>query len=81
MSEKEKLKKFWKSLTPKEKEGMKRLGAVGIGGAGLALALTYDPEALPLAWLPTATYIQRMRIKKALQKAHILKNKKLRKVV
>lgn len=81
MSEKDKIKKWWKSLNPKEREGLKKAGAVGIGGAGLALALTYDPEALPLAWLPTASYINRMKIKKALQKAHILKNKKIREVV
>jgi len=78
---KKKAKKFWKGLTPKEKEGLKRAGMVGVGGAGIALALTYDPEALPLAWLPTASYINRERIKKALQKAHILKKDKLKKVV
>lgn len=78
---KKKAKKFWKGLTPKEKEGLKRAGMVGVGGAGLALALTFEPQALPLAWLPTASYIQRERIKKALQKAHVLKKDKLRKVV
>lgn len=77
----EKAKRFWKGLTPREKEGLKRAGMVSVGGAGIALALTYDPEALPLAWLPTASYINRMRIKKALQKAHILKKDKLGKVI
>jgi hypothetical protein len=73
MSEKEKFKKWWKSLNPREKEGMKRLGVVGAEGAGIALALTYEPQALPIVVLPASTYINRMRIKKALQKAHILK--------
>lgn len=63
-----KVEKWWKSLTPKEKEGMRRLGAVGLGGAGVALAVAYDPEAIGTAMLPTNLYIHRLRIKKALGK-------------
>jgi len=65
---KKKAKKFWKGLTPKEKEGLKRAGMVGIGGAGIALALAYDPEALPVAFLPASTYINRGRIQKVYKK-------------
>jgi len=63
---KKKAKNFWKKLTPKEKEGLRRMGAVGIGGAGIALA--YDPEALPVAFLPASTYINRGRIQKVYKK-------------
>jgi len=65
---KRKTKKWWDSLTPKEREGLKRAGMVGVGGTGIALALTYNPEALPLACLPTATYNNRGRLGKAYQK-------------
>ena len=73
---------FLKSLNPKEKEGMKRMIAVGMGGTGLAMAIAYNPEAMPLAFLPTSGYIQRERIKSALRKLHIIHEKdKLGKVV
>jgi hypothetical protein len=67
-----KIEHWWASLTPKEKEGMRRMGAVGLGGAGLAMAIAYNPEAMPLAFIPTNLYIQRMKIRSALEKLHII---------
>lgn len=66
--EKKKINKWWKSLTPREREGMKRLGAVGLGGAGVALAVAYEPQAIGTAMFPTNLYIHRIGIKKALGK-------------
>lgn len=80
-SVKKKAKRFWAKLTPREREGIKRAGVVSAEGAGIALALAYEPQALPIVVLPASTYINRERIKKALRKAHILKKDKLRRVV
>jgi hypothetical protein len=41
-----KIDRWWKSLTPDEKKGMKRMAVVGYAGAGVATIL--NPEATPL---------------------------------
>lgn len=65
---KQKAKKFWKKLTPREREGLKRAGVVSAEGAGIALALAFEPQALPIATMPASLYINRQRLGKVYKK-------------
>ena len=79
-----KIKAWWTSLTPKEKEGMTKLSLAGMGGVAIALALEYDPDVLPLTMIPLNAYINRNRFRKIAQKLHLVhkkEDKNLKKVI
>lgn len=80
-----KIEKWWHSLNPKEREGMKRLALAGMGGVALAAAMEYNPDAIPLAMIPLNAYVHRKRFQKIAEKLHLVhqaKEKgKLKKVV